>query len=77
MYAFRRTWPIEAVLVESVYRTGTTPLSDLAILPLSPLNSLNARAWSWSSAVTDSTELQFWSFSAIGWLANLVPVWIW
>jgi len=44
--AFRRTRPIEAVLVESVYRTDTTPLRDLAILPLSPRNSVNVRAWS-------------------------------
>ena len=42
----RRTRPIEAALEESVYRTDMIPLRDFVILPLSPRNSLNARACS-------------------------------
>jgi len=39
----------------------------------SHLNSLNSRACSWSTAVTDSTELQFWSCSAGGDWLKLYP----
>ena len=42
----RRTRPMEAALEESVYRTDTIPLRDFVVLPLSPRNSLNARACS-------------------------------
>jgi hypothetical protein len=65
-------WPMVAV-AETLERTDTTLLSDLVILSF-PRKSVNACACSWRRAVTESTDWQFWSRSASGWLAKGMSV---
>ena len=74
--SFRRTRPMESLksaTVESADKTDTTPLRDFMILSV-PRNSLKAWTCSWRTAITESTESQFWSCSASGCLANGISV---